>query len=236
MLGASRRTYLALLTFCALVLHAASIKLVIGPGMKECVAETVQGHHFDVPGGPRLDGRVMVSGNHKYYVPFVSITLVSSTGEVLWKRPNVYNEAHFNAAAKGPGTYKVCFENPNESRTDAVVDLVYFTLAHMRKGSTNVIIPKGAANTRSVEVAHKDHMDEVRNTIVGMSEFMQVISGSQAYLRRKLQRHEMTMLSNKNRALGYASLELVALVVVAAVQVLVIRKFFNGKTRTYISV
>lgn len=44
------------------------------------------------------------------------------------------------------------FYNPWESRTDAIVDLVYFTLAHLRRGSAgtggSVTIPKGTPEAR----------------------------------------------------------------------------------------
>lgn len=43
------------------------------------------------------------------------------------------------------------FYNPWESRTDAVVDLVYFTLAHLRRGSGPVVIPKGTSEDRCVQ-------------------------------------------------------------------------------------
>eukprot|EP00798_Chlamydomonas_sp_ICE-L_P008754 gene8754-33616_t len=230
------RSLLKLSIWVALAMQAASIKIVVPPGSFECVAETVEGHHFEVPGGPRLDGRVIVTGKNQYYVPFITIKLMTSTGETIWQKPHVYSESHFNVPARGPGVYKVCFENPYESRTNAIVDLVYFTLAHMRSGGKNVVIPKGTAETRGTEVAHKDHMDEVKRTITGMSEFMQVISGSQSYLKRKLIRHEATMKSNQNRALGYASLEVLVLFLVAAVQVFTIRKFLSKGSRVKISV
>ncbi len=44
------------------------------------------------------------------------------------------------------------FYNPWESRTDAIVDLVYFTLAHLRRGSAgtggSITIPKGTPEAR----------------------------------------------------------------------------------------
>jgi hypothetical protein len=42
------------------------------------------------------------------------------------------------------------FVNPAESRTDAVVDLVYFTLAHLHgaSGARGVVIPHGTSTSR----------------------------------------------------------------------------------------
>lgn len=190
--------------------------------------------HFSIPGGPRIDGRVLVSGNSQYYVPFVTIRVLSPTGDQIWQQQHVYSETHFNVGARGPGSYKVCFYNPWESRTDAIVDLVYFTLAHLRRGSAgtggSVTIPKGTPEARTKEVANQDHMEDVKRTILGMSEFMTVIQGSQKYLARKLERHQKTMESNKQRTLMYTGMEVFALMVVGLVQVMAVTGFFKFHT------
>mmetsp|Transcript_13916 Transcript_13916/g.30054 ORF Transcript_13916/g.30054 Transcript_13916/m.30054 type:complete len:238 (+) Transcript_13916:97-810(+) len=213
-----------------LVQTCYAVKIVIPPGKTECVSQSLTGEHFEVPGGPRIDGRVLVGGNSQYYVPFITIRVTSSTGEQLWQQQHVYSEAHFNVAARGPGSYQACFFNPWESRTDAVVDLVYFTLAHLRRpmGGGGVTIPKGTSEDRAKELAHKEHMDEVQRTILGMSEFISVVGGSQKYLHRKLERHQQTMASNSRRVRWYAVLEVGVLLVVTGVQIYTIRKFFES--------
>ncbi|EFJ44551.1 hypothetical protein VOLCADRAFT_121295 [Volvox carteri f. nagariensis] len=207
--------------------YVAAVKITIPPGRTECLGETVEADHFTVPGGPRIDGRVLVSGNSQYYVPFVTIRVLSPTGDQLWQQQHVYSETHFNVGARGPGSYKVCFYNPWESRTEAVVDLVYFTLAHLRRGSGPINIPKGTQDDRSKEVASQDHMEDVRRTIYGMSEFMQVIQGSQKFLQRKLERHQQTMESNRRRTLLFTGLEMGAVIFVGLVQVLAVMGFFK---------
>mmetsp|Transcript_18813 Transcript_18813/g.32111 ORF Transcript_18813/g.32111 Transcript_18813/m.32111 type:complete len:233 (+) Transcript_18813:85-783(+) len=205
---------------------AGAVKIIVAPGQTECVSETVTAKHFDVPGGPRIDARILVTGYSQYYVPFISIKLIAPGGDQLWQQEHVYSESHMNVAARGPGSYKVCLHNPWESRTDAVVDLVYFTLAHLRsKGALRV--PKGTHETRSTEIAHQDHMEDVKQVILGMSEFMQVMSGSQKYLQRKLDRHQKTMLSSKARTSWYAMLEVGTLVTVTLLQVAMITRFFK---------
>ena len=74
-----------------------------------------------------------------------------------------------------------------------MVDLVYFTLAHLRSGG-NLLIPKGTEGARSTEVAHKDDMDAAKRTIMSMTEFVEVVGGSQRFLTRKLERHKKTMV------------------------------------------
>jgi hypothetical protein len=49
---------------------------------------------------------------------------------------------------------------------------------------------------RNKEVANADHMDEMKQTVLGLSEFLQVLQGSQRYLQRKLDRHMETMVRN----------------------------------------
>eukprot|EP00197_Chlamydomonas_leiostraca_P008549 CAMPEP_0202884770 /NCGR_PEP_ID=MMETSP1391-20130828/41321_1 /ASSEMBLY_ACC=CAM_ASM_000867 /TAXON_ID=1034604 /ORGANISM="Chlamydomonas leiostraca, Strain SAG 11-49" /LENGTH=232 /DNA_ID=CAMNT_0049568001 /DNA_START=16 /DNA_END=714 /DNA_ORIENTATION=+ len=211
---------------------ADGLKVVVGPGQTECVSETVTDEHFLVHGGPRIDGRVLVSGYSQYYVPFIGIKIMDPHGEQIWTQQHVYSEAHFNVGARGPGVYKACFHNPWESRTDAVVDLVYFTLAHLRSGSAGIRIPKGTEDNRGKEVAHQDHIEEVRRTILGMSEFMQVIAGSQRYLQRKLERHQTTMLSSKSRTMWYTLLEAAGVIAVAGAQIYTITRFFKpGRIR-----
>ncbi|KAG2423224.1 hypothetical protein HXX76_015481 [Chlamydomonas incerta] len=201
------------------------------------MGETVEAEHFSIPGGPRIDGRVLVSGNSQYYVPFVTIRVLSPTGDQIWQQQHVYQETHFNVGARGPGSYKVCFYNPWESRTDANVDLVYFTLAHLRRSASGGIqIPKGTQEDRAKEVASSDHMDDVKRTILGMSEFMQVISGSQKYLQRKLERHQKTMESNRDRTLFYTGLEVGLLLLVGLVQVLAVTGFFKPGKMSKVSV
>lgn len=224
------------LTFFSSLRMALGVKIVIAPGRTECVAESVEPEHFQVPGGPRIDGRLLVTGYSQYYTPFVTARVLSPSGEQVWQQQHIYSESHFNVAARGPGSYKVCLFNPWESRTDAVVDLVYFTLAHLRRPTGQVTIPKGTAESRAKEVAHTDHMDEVRRTILAMREFMQVIQGSQRYLHRKLERHQKTMESNKTRTVFYTALEVVALFAVSGVQIYTIRKFFDRSKSKIVSV
>ncbi|KAG2427708.1 hypothetical protein HYH02_014539 [Chlamydomonas schloesseri] len=201
------------------------------------MGDTVEAEHFSIPGGPRIDGRVLVSGNSQYYVPFVTIRVLSPTGDQIWQQQHVYQETHFNVGARGPGSYKVCFYNPWESRTEAYVDLVYFTLAHLRRSAgTGIQIPKGTQEDRAKEVASTDHMEDVKRTILGMSEFMQVISGSQKYLHRKLERHQKTLESNRDRTLFYTGLEVGLLLLVGLVQVLAVMGFFKPGKISKVSV
>ncbi|MEW5310235.1 MAG: hypothetical protein WDW38_002052 [Sanguina aurantia] len=176
-----------LLALLSLLQLTAAIKLILPPGKTECVLERVDEDHFQIPGGPRVDGRVMVSGNSQYYVPFITVQLWSPQGDQIWQALHVYSEAHFNVAARGPGSYK-------RDSTGCSVELVYFTLAHLRGGGGGVQIPKGTAEDRGKAMAHKDDMEGVKRTILGMSEFVSVIKGSQRYLTRKLERHEKTMV------------------------------------------
>lgn len=78
--------------------------------------------------------------------------VLGPSGDILWHKPSVTLESHFNIGAKGPGAYRACFFNQAESYTDAYVDLVYFTLGHLRRPGASLQIPKGTSETRSKEV------------------------------------------------------------------------------------
>ena len=79
--------------------------------------------------------------------------MTGPNGEKLQEQYHAYQEAHFNVPAAGPGRYGVCFRNSEESRTDANIDLVYITLAHLRsKAKGKVQIPKGTEAARWVPI------------------------------------------------------------------------------------
>lgn len=42
-------------------------------------------------------------------------SVLSPQGDLLWQQPAVATEAHFNVAAKGPGSYRACFFNAIDS-------------------------------------------------------------------------------------------------------------------------
>lgn len=181
--------------------------------------------------GARIDSRILVTGSSQYYVPFITIT-VFAPGEVqIWQQNHVYSSAHINAQTTGPGRYKICFSNPQDSRTDAFIDLVYFTMAHLRqKGS--IQIPRGKQEDRDKEIAHSDQVDNVKIAIVSMSEFMQVISGSQRYLQKKLDYHSKVVEKACSKTLNYAALEVLVLFLVMGTQIVVITKMFaKGRVR-----
>lgn len=123
-----------------------------------------------------MDGRILIGSTSQYYTPFVTVKareslpmllhvesyvcvlvladtppnpaqVLAPNGAEIWQQQNVYSETHFNVPAKQHGAYKICFYNPTESRTDAIVDLVYFTLAHLRTGR-NIVVPRGHPDER----------------------------------------------------------------------------------------
>ncbi|GAX78314.1 hypothetical protein CEUSTIGMA_g5756.t1 [Chlamydomonas eustigma] len=215
----------------ACLLSVSSLKIRVPAGLTECVAELVADEHFTIA-GPRIDSRLLVGSTSAYYHPFVHVKVYGPHRAVLWEQTHVYSEAHVNIPAHGPGKYEVCISNPRESRTEAIVDVVYFTLAHLRSGRGTILIPKGTQETRSTAMAHQDDVDAAKRTIMSMREFVEVISGSQQYLQRKLDRHKQTVVSSSHRAKGYALLEMVVILSLVAVQVLTITKFFeSGKVR-----
>lgn len=217
-----------LLGLLAVVPGAQAFKVVIAPGKTECIAETIDSEHFQqVPGGPRIEGALFVSPKSPHYIPYVTIRLHSPQGDQMWSQQNVQSEAHFNIAARGPGTYKVCLYNGFESHVDVVVDLVYFTLGHMRRPG-QVQVPKGTEENRGKDLANKDHLEDVKRNVMVVGELVDILSGEQKYLHRKLDRHIQTVKSNNARTFWYTSLEVLVLLAVTFINLAVTTGFFKG--------
>lgn len=209
----------------AAVRVGSSIKVTVHPAATECFTEFVGEEHFGVPGGPRIEGAFFVTSRQAHHMPAVTVLLYSPTGELMWSQAHVDSEAHFNVAARGHGNYKVCFQS--HSRADVVVDLVYFSMGHLRRpGQVNV--PKGTQETRGKEIARKDHLDEVKRNVLVVGELVDILSGEQRYLQRKLERHIKTCHSNNRRTLWYTVLEVAVLAAVSFFNVYTVSNFFKG--------
>lgn len=48
---------------------------------------------------------------------------------------------------------------------------------------------------RGKEIARKDHLDEVKRNVLVVGELVDILSGEQRYLQRKLDRHIQTCVS-----------------------------------------
>jgi hypothetical protein len=124
-------------------------------------------------------------------------------------------------------------KNPNsfysayESRVDVVVDLVYFTLGHLRRPG-QVQVPRGTEESRGKEVASHDHLEGVKRNVLVVSELVEILSGEQRYLARKLERHMRTARSSNRRAFWYTALEVLIVLLVGGAQVGVVRGWFKG--------
>lgn len=66
-----------------------------------------------------------------------------------------------------------------------VVDLVYFTLGHLRRPGV-VQVPRGTEESRGKEVASGDHLDGVKRNVLVVAELVEILGGEQRYLARKL--------------------------------------------------
>lgn len=49
---------------------------------------------------------------------------------------------------------------------------------------------------RGKDLANKDHLDDVRRNVMVVGELIDILSGEQKYLHRKLERHIQTVVSN----------------------------------------
>lgn len=222
---------LAVVVAMCVVPQCSAFKVIIPAGKTECISESVEAQHFQMEGNPRIEGALFVGGSSPSFQPMVTVRVVSPAGEQMWQQRHVQDEVHFNIHAKGPGVYKVCLFNNWESRTDAIVDLVYFTLAHIRRPGGPVNVPQGTSEARGKQVANKEHVDTLRHGIWGLSEMLEILQGEQKYLQRKLERHMKTSRSNNWRALFYTSLETLLVVGGCGANVYYITRQFKNAGR-----
>ncbi|GBF91187.1 hypothetical protein Rsub_04856 [Raphidocelis subcapitata] len=217
---------LLLLLLAAAPRRGAALKVTVHQGdAAECLTQHVGQEHFEAEGAPRIEGAFFVGRRHENVPASATARLYSPSGELMWTQSHVDAESHFNIAARGPGTYKICFES--HTRADMVVDLVYLTLGHLRRPGV-VNVPKGTSDSRSKEIAKRDHLEDVRRGVMVVGELVEIVGGEQRYLQRKLERHIQTCHSNNRRTLGYTLLEVAALAGVSLLNIGVVTGMFRG--------
>lgn len=59
------------------------------------------------------------------------------------------------------------------------------------------------AGRRSKEIARKDHLDDVRRSVMVVGELVDILGGEQRYLQRKLERHIKTGVSGQPGVAGF---------------------------------
>jgi hypothetical protein len=215
-----------ILIFALLASSANAVKIIISPGHTECITQAVTEEHFTAPGGPRIDGKLLISGYSEHLKPHLAVQVFAPDHRVLWVNARVQDDVAFSADATGQGDYRLCFHNPWITRMDAVVDLVYFTLTHLRQPA-RVNVPHGHANERNKLVAHQDHIEELQTSVLWIGELVDVVKGSQVFLQRKLERHKITVASSSARAFFYTLLEMAAISGMAGAQVYLLQRLFK---------
>ncbi|KAI8474611.1 MAG: emp24/gp25L/p24 family/GOLD-domain-containing protein [Monoraphidium minutum] len=222
--GRAPHAALLLALATALVAPGGALKVMVHPAATECFTEPVEQEHFAVQGGPRIEGAFFLTSRQPHVSPSVTVLLYGPTGELLWSQAHADAEAHFNVAARGAGAYRVCFQS--HTGVDITVDLVYFSLGHLRRpGQLNV--PKGTEHTRGKEFASKDNLDEVKRDVLVVGELVEILSGEQRYLQRKLERHMQTCRSSRRRTLWYTILEVLTLAAIGAFNVHTVFNMFS---------
>lgn len=89
-------------------------------------------------------------------------------------------------------------------------------------------MPRGTEESRGKEVASHDHLEGVKRNVLVVSELVEILSGEQRYLARKLERHMATARSSNRRAFWYTALEVLLVLAVGGAQVGVVRGWFKG--------
>lgn len=64
--------------------------------------------------------------------------------------------------------------------------------------------PPGPGPCSNKDLASKDHLEDVRRNVMVVGELIDILSGEQKYLHRKLERHIKTVVSSSTRSWGAA--------------------------------
>lgn len=59
--------------------------------------------------------------------------------------------------------------------------------------------PTSLARSRDKHMAAKSHLDDVKRNVMVVAELVDILSGEQRYLRRKLERHILTVVGTRGK-------------------------------------
>ncbi|KAI8333224.1 emp24/gp25L/p24 family/GOLD-domain-containing protein [Blakeslea trispora] len=132
-------------------------------------------------------------------------------GEQEKQADYVFTANHF-------GEYAFCFSNDMSTWAEKLVDFEITLENEVRPSFQN-------PNSKEQPAT----MSEMEETIFRLSGYLTNIQRTQKYFRTRENRNSSTVASTENRILWFASLESIAIVTMAALQVFIIKGFFSVK-------
>ncbi|KAI8062515.1 emp24/gp25L/p24 family/GOLD-domain-containing protein [Gongronella butleri] len=126
--------------------------------------------------------------------------------------------------ARHVGEYALCFTNDMSTFAEKLIDFELLVEDHTRDPEKEATSGNAAANANSPAATLEDTLYRIGGTLTS-------ISRAQKFLRTRENRNASTVASTEQRIFWFASLESIAIVSMAALQVLVIRGFFSQHRR-----
>ncbi|KAI8335315.1 emp24/gp25L/p24 family/GOLD-domain-containing protein [Chlamydoabsidia padenii] len=121
--------------------------------------------------------------------------------------------------ANHPGEYSFCFSNDMSTFADKLVDFE-ITLEHE-------VRPNFAKASEGVQPP--ETLNAMEESLFRLSGSLTNIARTQKHFRTRENRNSSTVISTEQRIFWFASLESAAIIAMAALQVFVVRNFFNVK-------
>ncbi|ORX53579.1 hypothetical protein DM01DRAFT_1322537 [Hesseltinella vesiculosa] len=129
--------------------------------------------------------------------------------------------------ARHAGEYSLCFSNEMSTFAEKLVDFEFIVEQHER---TPENLSEGANTGSTLAWSDDSPQNGLEESLFRMSGTLTSISRTQKFLRTREHRNHNTVASTEQRIFWFASLESIAIITMAVLQVFVIRGFF-GQTR-----
>jgi len=131
-------------------------------------------------------------------------------------------QGDFVFTAQEVGDYRVCFNNEMSTFADKMVD---FELAVENEPRASLPTKQGTT---------PEQTSNLENSIAGLSGQLSTISRNQKYFRTRENRNFSTVRSTERRIFNFSVIESGMMVAMAALQVFIVRFFFQGARKGYV--
>eukprot|EP00740_Mantoniella_antarctica_P020694 CAMPEP_0198688108 /NCGR_PEP_ID=MMETSP1468-20131203/92378_1 /TAXON_ID=1461545 /ORGANISM="Mantoniella sp, Strain CCMP1436" /LENGTH=297 /DNA_ID=CAMNT_0044437231 /DNA_START=41 /DNA_END=931 /DNA_ORIENTATION=+ len=189
--------------------------------------------------------------------PKVEVEVTQPDGVRIFREDHAKSRGDVRVEGTGVGHYSICFTNVGkrgrwawlsghhtpDDEAEAFVRVLYFQPVHHHEteaadklvkrhgpGAKDVapMHPKGdKASGQRGEILHKSGAADIKRLALNLQDEISLMREELAYLKARALRHKKTADSNAHRTLYWTAAEVSVLVLVAAVQVLTVRHFFN---------
>mmetsp|Transcript_39741 Transcript_39741/g.94194 ORF Transcript_39741/g.94194 Transcript_39741/m.94194 type:complete len:199 (+) Transcript_39741:102-698(+) len=182
---------------------ASALTFNVDPSKEECLFE-------DIQSGTKVSGSFQVSTGG-----FLDIDCkVSGPDDRAIYSVKKETEGRFTYIAHETGVYRFCFSNVMSTVTPKTVS---FTLV--------------VGEPNKSQVAKSEHVTPLEKSVLALSEGLAQIQAEQEYMRMRERAHRNTSESTNARVLWWSLIEAGALILMSAIQIFYLRRFFETKSR-----